>query len=112
MISTLKSLSKNIRGVTAVEFAMILPLMLFMLFGVFQLGYIAYVQHRMETAVREAARLGITGNPGAFASRDALVTDYITKVMNTFPHLDTPSPSVVIQAAPTAGMTSALIART
>jgi Flp pilus assembly protein TadG len=55
-------LLQNTRGVAALEFAIIAPVFLIALFGSLQLGYIGWAQNRLENAVREASRVGITGN--------------------------------------------------
>ncbi len=101
MSASCLKLRRDTRGVTAVEFALVLPIVLFMIFGTMQLCYIAFVQNRMEAAVREGARLAITGDPGTFTNREDLVTDYITNVMNSYAHVATPAPSVKIETAPT-----------
>jgi len=47
------------RGSTAVEFALILPILLMLLFGIIDFGRLLYTQEVLNTAVREGARLGI-----------------------------------------------------
>jgi hypothetical protein len=50
---------KSSRGATAVEFAIILPLLLMMIFGIIEFGLFLFNRHVMNNAVREAARAGI-----------------------------------------------------
>jgi Flp pilus assembly pilin Flp len=50
---------KSSRGATAVEFAVILPLLLMMIFGIIEFGLFLFNRHVMNNAVREAARAGI-----------------------------------------------------
>lgn len=46
------------RGVAAVEFAFVLPLLLLLLVGIWELGRILHVQTILNGAARDAARLG------------------------------------------------------
>ena len=71
------------RGVVAVEFALVLPLMLILLFGVTTTG-LAYSDHLSATnAVREAARYGaaadITSSGWASSVRDRLQQVYFNE---------------------------------
>lgn len=47
------------RGSTAIEFALTLPILLVMLFGIIDFGRLLYTQEVLNTAVREGARVGI-----------------------------------------------------
>ena len=47
------------RGSTAIEFALILPILLTMLFGIIDFGRLLYTQEVLNNAVREGARVGI-----------------------------------------------------
>lgn len=58
----LPSLARDRRGVTVVEFALILPVMLVLMMGMMELGYQAYVQSVITGAVQKAGRdSGIQG---------------------------------------------------
>jgi len=46
------------RGQELVEFALILPLLLLLLVGIFEFGYVVFVQNSLSNAVREGARYG------------------------------------------------------
>ncbi|HLK31863.1 MAG TPA: TadE/TadG family type IV pilus assembly protein [Terriglobales bacterium] len=50
------------RGQSLVEFAMVLPLFFFLLFGAIDLGRLFYVQMTLQNAVRQAGRYAVTGN--------------------------------------------------
>lgn len=50
------------RGVAAVEFAFVLPLLLLLLTGIWELGRILHVQTILNNAARDAARLGSQAN--------------------------------------------------
>jgi len=65
------SKAKNQRGASAVEFAIILPVLVMILFGMFQFG-IAYNNWIAIThAAREGARLAAVGNYDEQAVRDS-----------------------------------------
>jgi len=46
------------RGQELVEFALILPLLLLLIVGIFEFGYIVFAYNTLSNAVREGARLG------------------------------------------------------
>ena len=50
---------KSQRGATAVEFAVVLPLLLLLIFGAIEFGLFLFNRHVITNAVREAARAGI-----------------------------------------------------
>ena len=52
-------LLKNPQGATTVEFAVVLPLLLVLIFGIIEFGLFLFNRHVMTNAVREAARAGI-----------------------------------------------------
>ena len=61
MLKELKKdvLLKSQKGGTLVEFAIILPLLLLMIFGIIEFGLFLFNRHVITNAVREAARAGI-----------------------------------------------------
>jgi len=68
------------RGAAAVEFALLLPLLMLILFGVVEFGMIMYSREVITNASREGARTGIvqvTPKPTAGQIR-AVVTNYLT----------------------------------
>lgn len=50
---------RNERGSTAVEFALILPILLALVFGMIDFGRMLYTKEVLNNAVREGARVGI-----------------------------------------------------
>jgi len=50
---------KNQKGAAVVEFAIVLPLLLVILFGIIEFGLIMYNKHIITNASREGARYGI-----------------------------------------------------
>lgn len=62
----LPRLARDVRGVTVVEFAFVLPVMLVLMMGMCELGYQAYVQSVVTGAVQKAGRdSGIQGATAA-----------------------------------------------
>lgn len=47
------------RGIAAVEFAIVLPLLLILVFGIIEFGFAFYIKQVVTNASREAARAGI-----------------------------------------------------
>ena len=56
-----RSLARDARGVTIVEFAMILPALCVLLLATFDLGYRSYVASVLQGALHEAARMATVG---------------------------------------------------
>lgn len=57
----LRRLRRDSRGVTIVEFAMVAPVMLLLLLGLFDLGYRTYAQSVLQGALHDAARMATVG---------------------------------------------------
>ncbi|OPY16728.1 TadE/TadG family type IV pilus assembly protein [Syntrophus aciditrophicus] len=61
----MKKISKRIlsdsRGVTAVEFALIMPFFFLLLFAIIDFGWYFYSQHTIQFATREGTRLALVG---------------------------------------------------
>jgi Flp pilus assembly protein TadG len=49
------------KGVTAVEFALVLPVFLYVTFATIDFGWYFFVRHTIQTATREGTRLGLVG---------------------------------------------------
>ncbi|MGQ0558772.1 MAG: TadE/TadG family type IV pilus assembly protein [Sphingosinicella sp.] len=58
----LKRLRRDDKGVTIVEFSMILPALCVLLLGIFDLGYRSYAGSVVQGALHEAARMATVGN--------------------------------------------------
>jgi TadE-like protein len=74
----------NSRGVALVEFALIGPLFILLVFIVLQLGMIGWAKSSLETVVRDAARFALTGQNGTKATREASLIDGIEQGMSMF----------------------------
>lgn len=61
-----RRLAPNGSGVTAVEFALLLPFFVILLFGIIEFGQVLFLQAALQHAVTEAARCAtISGAPGS-----------------------------------------------
>jgi len=60
------------RGVAALEFGLILPLLMALLLGIIDYGYVFFVRLNMTNAAREGARVGVTRQDPPLASSDAI----------------------------------------
>lgn len=89
------------RGATAVELAIVLPVLYMMMFGIIEFGLFLYDKQVMTNAVREGARTGIVmrAAPRDMAAEKSLIIDavknYSEKYLITFgaeknPAIDTP----------------------
>ncbi len=69
---------QNERGAVAAEFALLLPVLLTILFGIIEFGMIMYGREIVTNATREGARAGITQGP------PKLSTGAITTISNNY----------------------------
>jgi Flp pilus assembly protein TadG len=81
MTVTRKTLRSG-KGSTIVEFALIFPLLLLLMFGVMDFGFYFFVQHSLQFATREGVRLALVGrtindNAGNPMSRVASIVQTI-----------------------------------
>ena len=68
----------NQRGAVAAEFALLLPVLLTLLFGIIEFGMIMYGREIVTNATREGARAGITQGP------PKLTAGAITTISNNY----------------------------
>jgi hypothetical protein len=72
---------KDQKGAFVVEFALILPIFLLLIFGIMDFGWYFFVQHTLQFATREGTRLALVGRqlddpagpPGQLLSREASI---------------------------------------
>lgn len=55
-VRRIRRLARDIRGAVALEFALVLPILIAVLFGIIQFGLVMFTQQMMVYAAREAAR--------------------------------------------------------
>ncbi|HSQ91646.1 MAG TPA: TadE/TadG family type IV pilus assembly protein [Nitrospiraceae bacterium] len=79
MISVHKELRSE-SGASAVEFALLLPVLMMILFGIIEFGMALYRQAILTNASREGARLGIVQSIPAITTGqiDAAIDNYLT----------------------------------
>jgi hypothetical protein len=72
----LRPLARCLRGATAVEFALVLPVLLLTTIGTIEIAIVLFVGSSMEAAVIEASRFGITGGEDGM-TREERVLDIV-----------------------------------
>ncbi len=78
-----RSLRRDRDGVTAVEFAIVAPVMLLLIFGLLDLTFQAYIQSVLDGAVNAAARSGtIEENAADQSAVDQRVADQVHTVVS------------------------------
>ncbi|MEX3983337.1 TadE/TadG family type IV pilus assembly protein [Paraburkholderia sp. EG287A] len=89
------------RGVAAVEFALVLPMLLILLFGITEVGLFLYDKAVITNASREGARAGVVLKNPKLTQSDiqTIVTNYTSNYLLTFGQQNTP----VVQANGTGG---------
>ncbi|WP_159009066.1 TadE/TadG family type IV pilus assembly protein [Bradyrhizobium sp. S69] len=86
------------RGASAVEFAMLLPLFLAMVFGIVIFGSYLAVVHGLQQLAAEAARSSIAGMSAT--ERSSLATSYVSTNVGTYPLISANSVSVNAATSP------------
>lgn len=77
-------LLRDTRGVTAVEFAIMAPVMLMLICGSIEVGHLAFARVALEGAVTEAARLATASLESSEAARLTVLENSITRTMAPF----------------------------
>jgi Flp pilus assembly protein TadG len=99
---------KNQKGATHVEFAIIVPLLIMVIFGIIEFSLLLYNQHIITNASREGARAGIVVGLDRSVDEHKTVSrntaeNYCSNLLVTFS--DNPSP-LTISFPSTSGATS------
>ncbi len=101
----MKKMIKRLRcqkGVAAIEFAIVLPLLMMIIFGIIEFGLLLYDKQVITNASREGARIGISDVVVSDADIEAVVANYVANNLITF---GTPTPPVTtIEPANRTGM--------
>lgn len=78
----IRRLARARDGATVVEFALLAPVLVMTVFGLFDLGFNIYAQTMLQGAVQEAARTStVEGASGALSTTDAQVTSSVQSVI-------------------------------
>lgn len=85
---TKRKLRTDRRGVTIVEFAVILPAMLTLIFGGIELGHMMLARIVLEGSVTEAARAATASLETGEEDRDMIMRESIERAMDSFPVAD------------------------
>lgn len=72
------------KGAAVVEFALILPLLLLLVFGIIEFGLLLYNKAMLTNASREGARAGIVYSADPVTGLDRLSKTEITQVVNNY----------------------------
>lgn len=67
-------LSRNCAGTTAVEFALLLPVLLAVVMGVLEFGRAMWLRHDMQFAVEEAARFALANDTASATAINAVAS--------------------------------------
>jgi len=94
----MKLILKDKNGAAAVEFALILPLLILVVFGIIEFGLLLYNQQVITNASREGARAGIVVGPNRSSGEHETVSrntadNYCSNHLVTFS--DNPSPLTI-----------------
>jgi Flp pilus assembly protein TadG len=69
-------------GIAAVEFAIILPVLLLLILGGMDLGHAYYIEHLITNASREGARYGARYTGAATDPTSSQISTYVTTTLN------------------------------
>lgn len=86
------------RGSSAVEFAMVLPMFLTLVFGIVVFGSYLSVIHGVQQLAAEAARSSVAGL--SEAERGSIATSFVAANANTYPMIDSSKLAVSAATSP------------
>jgi Flp pilus assembly protein TadG len=86
------------RGASAVEFAMLLPIFLTLVFGIVIFGSYLAVVHGLQQLAAEAARSSIAGMSAS--ERSSIATSYVSTNVGTYPLISASNISVNAATSP------------
>jgi Flp pilus assembly protein TadG len=91
---------KNSKGASAVEFAIVLPLLALLIFGIVELSFALYDKAVLTNASREGARVGIVFRLPAVSDAEitSVVNNYLRNHLITFGS-NNPGPGAVVNVS-------------
>jgi hypothetical protein len=87
-LETLRRLRSDARGLTAIEFAFVMPAFLLFFIGTFEIAVVLFVGSSIEAAVFDASRFGITGGATPGVSREDRVRSILEEKTYGFLDMD------------------------
>ena len=87
---------KSQSGASAVEFALILPILLLLVFGIIEIGFVLFDKGMITNAGREGARTGISYRVPPFTDEEIgnVVNSYLGNALITFAESANPTVTV------------------
>jgi Flp pilus assembly protein TadG len=87
---------KSQSGASAVEFALILPILLLLVFGIIEMGFVLFDKAMITNASREGARTGISYRVPPFTDEEIsnVVNSYLGNALITFAESANPTATV------------------
>jgi Flp pilus assembly pilin Flp len=80
MSGSIRQLRRCEEGATAIEFAMISPVLFLLMIGVVELGLVLAAQNIMESATFSASRLGKTGYIESGKTQEEMITEELSRM--------------------------------
>ena len=77
----IKKIFRNSEGAALIEFAMVVPVLVFLLMAIIEFGIIFHLMSLSTYAANEASRAGKTGNNYGAVSRDMLIKGKVEKIL-------------------------------
>lgn len=99
---SLRRFGRNTDGAMAVEFAMILPIFLTMLFGTLEIGNVLYAKSTLQQGIETAGRY-------AMVHIDASVSEIQAEAISAVSHLGSLQPVFVVEQTSVNGITYSII---
>ena len=93
------------RGATTVEFAIVAPIFLLLVFGLIEFGRMMMVQQSLTNAAREGCRTAVLATTVNSSEVEGAVRDYLQSVMSNASNTDEVRVTVPVSLAATASRT-------
>ncbi len=96
MLKTIRQMKRRQDGIAAVEFAIVLPVLILLLFGIIEFGLVLFNKQVITNASREGTRAGIVSQTPRLSNAEieSIVYDYCQDHLVTFGSTSSPSVSI------------------
>jgi Flp pilus assembly protein TadG len=81
LVRMIGALLRHREGAALIEFAIVVPVLLFLMLGIIEFGIIFHLMSLSTYAANEAARMGKTGNSYGGQTRDAVIENKVKDIM-------------------------------